>query len=593
MTIPHLTESLIRQNSAAQSYERGLDYYESGAVLSVAQRGQQIEAEVEGSHYLPYQVRITFDESGIREAFCTCPYDWGGWCKHIVAVLLTCARQPEQVEARQPVDALLADLDGDQVRTLLLRLVEHHPELTDILEAEVQSLKARAIASKSQKSRQRKTSIDASAFRRQVRAILHSLDHMHPSEAYWQVSSVVGQVRQVLEQAWEFIEARDGENALRILEALTEEYVDGWTMLDDSDGDASSLFYDLGSAWTEALLTADLTPEERRGWANRLSAWQAEIDDYGADDVFSAAQAAALQGWDFPPLLRVLKGEITPLGAWDGEAPWYADELAEARLNVLERQKRYQEYLYLAEAEGQTERYLTMLARLGRVQQAVSEGMKYLATPKEALALAKALHTQGAIEESLRIAKHGLELEGQKAPLARWLRDAAQNAGQTEQALEAALVAFREDTALDDYVKIQELTGDRWPEVRADLLEHLRRDRSQYPAPCIEIFLHEGLIDDAIAALGDSTSYILVEPVVDAAIESRPNWAIRAAQRQAEEIMDAGASDRYHHAVRWLKKARAAYRAAGREAEWHAYLDGLLQRHARKYKLVPMLKALR
>ena len=46
--------------------------------------------------------------------------------------------------------------------------------------------------------------------------------------------------------------------------------------------------------------------------------------------------------------------EIYP-GAWAGEAPAYADELAVARLNVLERRGRWQEYLYLAEAESQTE----------------------------------------------------------------------------------------------------------------------------------------------------------------------------------------------------------------------------------------------
>ncbi|RME33346.1 MAG: SWIM zinc finger domain-containing protein, partial [Deltaproteobacteria bacterium] len=493
-----------------------------------------------------YQVRITFDESGIREAFCTCPYDWGGWCKHIVAVLLTCARQPEQVEARQPVDALLADLDGDQVRTLLLRLVEHHPELTDILEAEVQSLKARAIASKSQKSRQRKTSIDASAFRRQVRAILHSLDHMHPSEAYWQVSSVVGQVRQVLEQAWEFIEARDGENALRILEALTEEYVDGWTMLDDSDGDASSLFYDLGSAWTEALLTADLTPQEREMWASRLTRWQAELSDYGIDDVFDAAQAAALHGWDYPPLQRVLQGEITEQGAWEDEVPWYADDLAVARLNVLERQGRYEEYLYLAEAEGQMERRLTMLVKLGRVQEAVDQGLQYMTTAEEAQALAQALRERGAVEEALRIAEHGLSLEGPKASLARWLRDAASSAGQTGRALDAAVIAFRESPSLADYQAVQELAGDRWPELRSELLEHLRQTKSYYPQAQVEIFLHEGLIDDAIAAVGETTSYYLVEPVVDAAIERRPDWAIRACRQQAEPIMDQGRSQHYH-----------------------------------------------
>jgi len=33
---------------------------------------------VEGSQYMPYQVRITFDASGITDALCRCPYGWGG-----------------------------------------------------------------------------------------------------------------------------------------------------------------------------------------------------------------------------------------------------------------------------------------------------------------------------------------------------------------------------------------------------------------------------------------------------------------------------------------------------------------------------------
>jgi uncharacterized Zn finger protein len=36
-----------------------------------------------------------------------------------------------------------------------------------------------------------------------------------------------------------------------------------------------------------------------------------------------------------------------------------------------------------------------------------------------------------------------------------------------------------------------------------------------------------------------------------------------------------------------------AYRALGHEEEWQAYLNELLSQHGRKYKLVPMLKALR
>ena len=100
---------------------------------------------------------------------------------------------------------------------------------------------------------------------------------------------------------------------------------------------------------------ADLSPAEREQWALKLTQWQGEISDYGLDGVFDAAQDAILHGWDHPPLQRVLRGEITRQGAWEDEAPWFADELALARLEVLERQGRYQEYLYLAEAEGQME----------------------------------------------------------------------------------------------------------------------------------------------------------------------------------------------------------------------------------------------
>ena len=61
---------------------------------------------------------------------------------------------------------------------------------------------------------------------------------MCSSEAYWHVSSVVNQVGQVLDQVRTFITAGDGGNALIYLEAITDEYVEGWLCLDDSDGDA-------------------------------------------------------------------------------------------------------------------------------------------------------------------------------------------------------------------------------------------------------------------------------------------------------------------------------------------------------------------
>ena len=72
-----------------------------------------------------------------------------------------------------------------------------------------------------------------------------------------------------------------------------------------------------------------------------------------------------------------------------------------------------------------------------------------------------------------------------------------------------------------------------------------------------------------------------------------PDWSIARCKRQAESIMDAGKAGHYADAVSWLKDARDIYGEHGRLAEWQVYLAGLPDLHARKYKLVPMLRAIR
>jgi uncharacterized Zn finger protein len=589
--LPKVTEASIRQQASADSYHRGREYHEQGAVLSIVRRDQQLQAEVEGSQYEPYRVQITYDAGGIAQALCSCPYDWGGWCKHIVATLLAALHSPATVEERPSVKTLLAGLEREQLQALLLHLIEQQPALADVVEVQVHRVRTQPVQDTSA-PQQRRTPVDPNIFRRQVRTILRSLDRMRSSEAYWHVGAVVNEVRQVLEQAQGFVAAGNGRNALAILEAITEAYVADWVELDDSDGEASAFFEDLAAVWTEAVLTADLTTRERQIWAQKLAAWQNEVDDYGVDEAFEAAMVAAEQSWDYPPLVRVLQGEITDKGAWEDEAPSYADELAIARLNVLERRGRSQEYLYLAEAEGQTERYMTMLVHLGRVQEAVDYGLQYLGTTEEALALAKALREREALQAALQIAEHGLTLEGVRVPLATWMADLALGMGETRRALEAALIAFRGDPELAAYQRVQELAGKSWPELRTELLAHLRQGCSYAPPGTVEIFLHEGLVDDAMRAVERGASYTMLERVVDAAIPSHADWAIQICRQQAEPIMQQGQSQHYHHAARWLEKARAAYRTADREMEWQAYLAELLTRYRRKYSLIPRLEAL-
>ncbi|HYQ90771.1 MAG TPA: SWIM zinc finger family protein, partial [Candidatus Competibacteraceae bacterium] len=257
MPFPALSRTIIRQQAGEASFQKGLAYYQQGAVVSLVKRGDNVQAEVEGSEYTPYRVRIGLDAGGINSAECSCPYDWGGWCKHIVAALLACLEHPDTVEERPPLQEQLAALNREELQFLLLKLAEQEPDLIERIEAQLALFQAGATVSTesfSAKASGRRTPIDPKPFRRQVQAAIHSLDRLRSSEAYHQVGSVVGEVRQLLRQAQDFIEGGDSDNALRILEAITDEYAEEWFNMDDSDGKASDFFQELDPVWAEALL---------------------------------------------------------------------------------------------------------------------------------------------------------------------------------------------------------------------------------------------------------------------------------------------------------------------------------------------------
>jgi len=339
----------------------------------------------------------------------------------------------------------------------------------------------------------------------------------------------------------------------------------------------------------------DLTEKERKEWAERLDNWQAEIAGYGVDEGFEAAATAALDGWDYPPLQRVLQGASTEQRAWEDEVPEYADVITSARLDILERRGRFQEYLNLAKAERQTLAYTTMLIRLDRAQEAITYGLTNLRTTQDALALAKALYEHGEAEQSLQIAEHGLTVEGHRGALATWLRDQAEAMDKMDLALTAAEYAFRAEVSLANYQQVAELAGEQWSEKRSALLDYVRSKQSYMQQGSVDVLLHEGLLEDAIALLEPYASHSVIEQVADAALkaQSQLDWVIQASRQQAEYIMDRGKADLYSSAGSWLAKARAAYQATGHNTEWQTYLSGLLSTHSRKYKLVPILKGLR
>jgi uncharacterized Zn finger protein len=592
MTPPRISEATIREHADGETVRRGRQYYQSDAVSDLTMRGQTLQAWVEGSQEEPYRVRIAFDGRDVTEASCTCPYEWGGWCKHVVAALLAYIHQPAAVTTRPPLTDTLAGLSRDQLQALLVGLAEHDPTVADRIEAQVDLLATATSAGEAAPSG-RRAPVDPGPVRRQARQVVRAASsYEYDDDDYG--GAGVEEMRELLRRPRSLIEQGDGWNALRLLEPITDECADENWILSDEEGETLDFFPELIEAWVEALLVADLTPDEREEWAAKLDEWAAAVADYVDDTGFEMAKTVAEQGWEHPSLRRVLSGEAASDDPWAGDRPPYAAPLAPIWLRVLERQGRADEYLRLARAAEEWERYAVMLARLGRTTEALQTGLDRLTTAEGALALAQALRERGETAGALQVAERGLDLEEPRAPLATWLTDLAVELGRPDLALRAAEAAFRSKPSPEDYHRARELAGAGWPALRERLLDHLRRRASDWNvnAAAVEIFLSERLIDDAIAAVRSTYNDDLLEQVMDAAIGSRNEWVIRTAAGRAEPIMNEGRSGHYDEAVGWLRRARDAYRADGRTDAWRAYLAALREKHGRKYKLMGLMQSL-
>ncbi|CDH46272.1 SWIM zinc finger family protein [Candidatus Contendibacter odensensis] len=627
MSSPTFDTTLLHEYASNQSIQRGREYFQEGAVGALVLRGHQLQADVAGSQPRPYRVEIEFNAEDVAEACCSCPYNYGGWCKHIIAVLLTYAEQPDQVEVRSPLIQRLAALERAQLQSLVLELVERVPRLVDLVETALTLLERApdTLASNSRSVNHATTGttprppvpVNIRALRQQTHNLLRSQSG-HWDNGYDNEEDVVSpDLMELVEQSRPFLDAGDGRAALDILEAVTDEVRKRWDVLEEVGLQPYDFVNEITSFWVEALLDPALSAEERQRWIQTLAAWEESFNSEGSYFI-AAAQAAAQQGWDDPALNRILQGETVPGGLWGDEQPQYADNITQARLRILARTGQDEAYLNLSRAEKHHDLYALHLLKLDRVQEAIAVGLEQPLDQGERLELAQALYQRGEIEAAFQVAEQGLQQSdavAMKDPLfsrvaeqmddfdlcdsypqgalSAWVRDRAIEQGQTERALAAGIIAFREIPRSTAYRQLETLAGAGWPDLQLKLLEFLRTATCASTETKVEIFLRETLLDDAIQAVESHyTASETLARVMDAAIKQRPEWVIAQARQQAEPIMDGGQSAHYEDAAKWLRKAKQAYEALGQKTEWRTYLGALCEKHQRKYKLMPLLRML-
>ena len=583
-----LTEKQIRERASDQSFQKGQAYYKSGAIYNPARQaspgGVALTAQCEGSSAPFYRLNVELDDGGVRSASCTCPYDWGGDCKHIVALLLMYIHEPDEFSEQKSVSELLAGLDKDALAGLIQHMVERDPDLYDALELAIPAAKVAAQPTTSGNAKKRQTQVSEETYRKQINRILKQA---YRGDYYddWNEPGYIGDLQEVLETGIKFLEAGDAEGALIILRVLLEELTEEYDGDMDYNGDLACVIQDIGMPLAEAILSVELDDSAHDELQGAMQNILDNLDEMiEAEDELELILATLERGWDELP------NEETEWEKYEEEYWMVLDKLKQARLNVLVRRGDDEAFLRLAE-KSDVKRHTIKLIELGRLDEAVKASEK-LQNTSDAFTVAQKLREVGRLNEAIALAEKGLEMGGPYLnQLALWLALLEESQGRKDKALSAYRIAYDESPKIEIYRHIKRLSGTNWENIQLALIRKAGEGYSK--EVLVGIHLEESDWDAAIkVAEQDMWSFRLLEKVAEAVIPYRPDWVIRVSLNQSDQLISQTQSKLYPIAARWLERAKKAYHQKGQDAEWQAYIDNLRATYVRRPALQREIKEL-
>lgn len=559
MKLPHLTEGDIRRYTDPGSFQRGYRYYLDGAILDPVRQENELRAECMGSQPLPYSVTVTLDEKGIADYECSCPR--GGFCKHIVALLLTWIYKPESFRVIPPLDELLAERSREELIALIKEMLARHPDLVRLVELPLQPSGTVAF--------------EPEAFRRQIQYALSR------DSAEW----AARELERLLETANRYLEAGNpiaaGTIYHLILSETVRRYEDWWTQWDE-DGEISCVLGDCAEGLDRCLEPGVAGPEARRQWLEALlEATLRDIELGGIDLAWPADEVllrrATDEEWEW--IEERVRREI------QGARDWRRECLVRFLAARLEMKGREDAAAALLLEQGTPEQRAFLLVKLGRVEEALEIARQHFANlPGLVLRLADALVEAGHQEEAVAYVAAEMSRGRLAWHYRPWLARHFEKHGHQEAALDIWRRQFGDFPGFDTYRELRRLATDLgiWETLRPALLAEL--DPKRHASLLLEIALDEKDVARALEIAATPGTWLDIDQfvrVAEAAEGEYPLKALEIYRRLAERAIAARSRANYQVAAGYLRRVRELYRRLDEEEAWEAYIARLREENKR------------
>ena len=458
-----LTRRQIDARAADKVYVRGEALYETGAITSPSRRGNEISARCRGSAAAPYRVWAQFKNAKVEAASCDCPYDWGGDCKHIVAMLLAYMREPNQFEPRKTLREELESREKTDLLDIIEDMITRYPDLEEIV--------ARAPAAGAAK-----TVIDLRAIQLEMRSAL-------VNRGQWMDRTAENKIYELASLGERHARRGQPIQALSIYCAILNECNAAHYPTDD-EGQYSEAIDHTVEELGEALAQVDIADHEnlREQLLDMLVGaviWDIEFGGIGyADDA-----EELLQGIVKPADTRAIRERIRLAEERDREGGyadlWSADafEYFLMRLDTVDSTPP-EATLARLKAKERHVLYAGLLLKLERHEEAVAAIASLQPVHKLRGGLALLVKHQ-QVDQAIQLAEAELDREHDNL-LAAWLINLYKQQGDDKAEFRWLLNRLRRDPCIENYIELRAAaaSNETWLETRSTILNELEQDEA-------------------------------------------------------------------------------------------------------------------
>ena len=569
-----VTASNLRSAAGSRSYSRGEDYFQRGAVHHLYCDGEQLTADVHGTHV--YRARIINDD-GRLDGECSCPVGRdGSFCKHLVALGLTYLNRQKNAPAEKNKSVFswkdfLKKCDKDELIKIIL---EMSPNNSDVIE---RYRMANLPTSGNAKLRELESKVD------ELFSLAENMEEYY--DDYWDSYDEDDSVDEFTEQSELLLKVLERLASQKELELLwgTTTYAIG-KFLDSSNAEMDSVqeFVEgLAKHFLEAVIAqvkpADETYRLFLGWEEKGRNF-----GYGViSGILSGLSAETREKW-----------AVKALEKWRGYPPC---KLGDYRTHDEERDYIERHLLAWADEHKDDKLKLDILE-------------KKMHTSSDVVELAKEYRHQRMPAKIIPLLKRAHKELGRDRAITDLLTEELQKSGGDEQALKLAWDEFTKEPMFDEALNRLQTVSTKmkcWKEYYLKALDFLAEQDKKDDKQKYSFYYRDNIRERRVQVLFAHGDQEAAWELAQGSKLSETCWLKLAEWRSKEMPQDAASvvknllkdalsptgEEAYRHVVQLLKTYHKYLKMANQEVEFTAYCANVRVEYKRRRLLMEQMDA--